>query len=121
MARGDWERAVLLLREKAGPKGVEGLPPAEALILADLYRLRGSAEESIAILKRLAASPEPWAAAEALTQLAMMNLGGKKESAGDAKALIDQARNLAGADKRDRKSTRLNSSHIQKSRMPSSA
>ena len=33
----------------------------------------------------------------------------------------EQARQAVGQDREDRKSTRLNSSHIQKSRMPSSA
>ena len=34
---------------------------------------------------------------------------------------VEKIRGLAGNQARDRKSTRLNSSHIQKSRMPSSA
>ena len=45
------------------------------------------------------------------------------KSQGDGAALekVDFLRKQYGLDKPDRKSTRLNSSHIQKSRMPSSA
>ena len=42
------------------------------------------------------------------------------EASGDAREKLEAAV-LAGEIERDRKSTRLNSSHIQKSRMPSSA
>ena len=48
-------------------------------------------------------------------------LGVLKQAGGEAAALADLVLSMPGLILKDRKSTRLNSSHIQKSRMPSSA
>ena len=71
-------------------------------VLAD----RSESEEALASLHGV--EPEPWAAA-------WSRLGARWED----KAHAEEKSGDPG--KTDRKSTRLNSSHIQKSRMPSSA
>ena len=63
-------------------------------------------------LTRVFLSPEGRAAGDAV-------LGWMREAGMEAR--LDAAGNCVGRYEGDRKSTRLNSSHIQKSRMPSSA
>ena len=78
----------------------------------DFFAARGSGDWNIVAVGLLAALPALlWGAAAALTSAEALSVGAA------AALLTGQA--CAGLP--DRKSTRLNSSHIQKSRMPSSA
>ena len=100
MARGDWAHALTLLQAQVHPKGLDALSSKDALLLADLHRLRGNHDESISILTHLSNSLEPPVAVPAMLQLAFLHLGREAGSLGEVEALVGKAASLVGEDKR---------------------
>jgi tetratricopeptide (TPR) repeat protein len=100
IARGDWERALALLEALAGSTGAAGLPPGEALALAEVHRLRGNAGQALGILERLAEAADPSTAVEALVQIAILHLETGTGARAAVQALIEKAAGLAGEDRR---------------------
>ena len=110
----NWLGEALRLRQRGGHREIAALcrsvlarrpDDTDALnFLASALLAQGESRDGVACLRRVAElapdSAEAWA-----------NLAAVLAATGDANGAIDK----------DRKSTRLNSSHIQKSRMPSSA
>ena len=91
IARGDFDRAVVLLRAhtKTNPGSAN-----EALLLADLQRLRGEPDEAISILSRLRLDAEAAIAVRALLQLALLELGSSGGSLEEAASLTVEATTL---------------------------
>ena len=89
--------------------------------LATLSLNRPDARNAIDLTMReeIVAALDEIEADEAVRVLVLTGRGGHFCAGGDVKTMRE--RRQTAAEGRDRKSTRLNSSHIQKSRMPSSA
>ena len=80
----------------------------------------GTHNSGVTVVSAYAGNPEQWDRLEAETKSLFAGMGVKKFHAKD---LVQSKGDFKGwkVREKDRKSTRLNSSHIQKSRMPSSA
>ena len=97
-----------LLEKWEGPYG--GVPPFDRVQVADFKpALEAAMAENLAEIDRIAKDPAPPNFENTIAAL---------ERAGRT---LDRVQTIYGVFGSDRKSTRLNSSHIQKSRMPSSA
>ena len=100
MARGEWDKAFAILKDKMGAGGWRALAPREALHLAALHGFRSETTEAVAILSGLSEDPDPAVAVEALSQLANFRLSTQTTSLAEVESLIQSAAAIAGQSRR---------------------